>query len=367
ASSSSSDGSASTGRIYKKVAIVENFFDIIHAVHVDLEGRPGKHAGQKRTYRTITETYAFLPREAVTRFLLGCTECQRRPRTPSPTSLAAVATATATTTATKNDIPTISRTPTPTTPIDSPPSPKPATTLANSSTPTPDDADKPKEASDPPETGSPSNENSQDQPKAEIKLETEEPAKTTTTAVTETTEATTTSTVKTENIDGDATTTSATSETDNSSNVSVAKIKAEKYNPLSITNLLRKDPVSRRPPIALVPKSESALSTAAITTTTTTTSTTTIFPSVTESSLPVAGDCPVAKCAPMDYSWTGDEVSRDFLPAAGLIGQNLNLLATIQQLHCQVMLALTQRLRPSEPSHGSPPSAARNNAEEPGS
>lgn len=35
----------------------------------------------------ITETYAFLPREAVTRFLLGCTECQRRPRTPSPTNL----------------------------------------------------------------------------------------------------------------------------------------------------------------------------------------------------------------------------------------------------------------------------------------
>lgn len=35
----------------------------------------------------ITETYAFLPREAVTRFLLGCTECQRRPRTPSPASL----------------------------------------------------------------------------------------------------------------------------------------------------------------------------------------------------------------------------------------------------------------------------------------
>lgn len=32
----------------------------------------------------ITETYAFLPREAVTRFLLGCTDCQKRPRTPSP-------------------------------------------------------------------------------------------------------------------------------------------------------------------------------------------------------------------------------------------------------------------------------------------
>lgn len=45
------------GRVYKKVAIVENFFDIIHAVHVDLEGRPGKHAGQKRTYRTVRKFF----------------------------------------------------------------------------------------------------------------------------------------------------------------------------------------------------------------------------------------------------------------------------------------------------------------------
>ncbi|KAL3287119.1 hypothetical protein HHI36_001600 [Cryptolaemus montrouzieri] len=72
--------------VYRKVAVVENFFDIIYTVHVELEGRPGKHAGQKRTYRTITETYAFLPREAVTHFLLGCTECQK-PRSPSPVSV----------------------------------------------------------------------------------------------------------------------------------------------------------------------------------------------------------------------------------------------------------------------------------------
>lgn len=50
------EGTVPPGRIYKKVAIVENFFDIIHAVHVDLEGRPGKHAGQKRTYRTVSGT-----------------------------------------------------------------------------------------------------------------------------------------------------------------------------------------------------------------------------------------------------------------------------------------------------------------------
>lgn len=34
--------------------MVENFFDIIYNVHVELEGRPGKHAGQKRTYRTVS-------------------------------------------------------------------------------------------------------------------------------------------------------------------------------------------------------------------------------------------------------------------------------------------------------------------------
>lgn len=35
----------------------------------------------------ITETYAFLPREAVTRFLTGCAECARRPRSTSPPPL----------------------------------------------------------------------------------------------------------------------------------------------------------------------------------------------------------------------------------------------------------------------------------------
>ncbi|XP_069676106.1 nucleolar protein 4-like isoform X2 [Periplaneta americana] len=78
------DGQGRDKQLFKKVAVVENFFDIIYSVHVEMEGRAGKHAGQKRTYRTITETYAFLPREAVTRFLLGCTDCQRRPRSPSP-------------------------------------------------------------------------------------------------------------------------------------------------------------------------------------------------------------------------------------------------------------------------------------------
>ncbi|GAB1599983.1 hypothetical protein Ahia01_000275800, partial [Argonauta hians] len=65
-------------KAYKRVAMVEDFFDIIHGVHVEMDGRGGKHAGQKRTYRAIAETYAFLPREAVTRFLMSCSDCQKR-------------------------------------------------------------------------------------------------------------------------------------------------------------------------------------------------------------------------------------------------------------------------------------------------
>ncbi|XP_066999420.2 nucleolar protein 4 [Anabrus simplex] len=84
--STSKDGLGRDKQLFKKVAVVENFFDIIYSVHVEMEGRAGKHAGQKRTYRAITEAYAFLPREAVTRFLLGCTDCQRRPHSPSPSA-----------------------------------------------------------------------------------------------------------------------------------------------------------------------------------------------------------------------------------------------------------------------------------------
>ena len=45
--------------VYKKVAMVEQFFDIIYSVHVEaagetqLRGRAGKHCGQKRTYRAV--------------------------------------------------------------------------------------------------------------------------------------------------------------------------------------------------------------------------------------------------------------------------------------------------------------------------
>ena len=47
---------------YKRVAIVDDFFDIIYGVHVEMDGRGGKHAGQKRTYRAvIVSSHFFLP------------------------------------------------------------------------------------------------------------------------------------------------------------------------------------------------------------------------------------------------------------------------------------------------------------------
>ena len=47
--------------VYKRVAVVEQFFDIIYSVHVEsagdtqLRGRAGKHCGQKRTYRAVSK------------------------------------------------------------------------------------------------------------------------------------------------------------------------------------------------------------------------------------------------------------------------------------------------------------------------
>ena len=53
--------------MFKKVAVVEKFFDIIYSVHVEsssgdtqLRGRAGKHCGQKRTYRAVREKYYFM-------------------------------------------------------------------------------------------------------------------------------------------------------------------------------------------------------------------------------------------------------------------------------------------------------------------
>ncbi|KAF3697377.1 Nucleolar protein 4 Nucleolar-localized protein [Channa argus] len=75
------DGVSGVDSSLKRVAVVEDFFDIIYAMHVEVGADPGKapkHAGQKKTYKAIAETYAFLPREAVTRFLMSCGECQKR-------------------------------------------------------------------------------------------------------------------------------------------------------------------------------------------------------------------------------------------------------------------------------------------------
>lgn len=41
----------------KRVAVVEDFFDIIYAMHVEISGDPGKapkHAGQKKTYKAVS-------------------------------------------------------------------------------------------------------------------------------------------------------------------------------------------------------------------------------------------------------------------------------------------------------------------------
>ncbi|XP_066591418.1 uncharacterized protein [Prorops nasuta] len=325
------------GKVYKKVAIVENFFDIIHAVHVDLEGRPGKHAGQKRTYRTITETYAFLPREAVTRFLLGCTECQRRPRTPSPTNLTSqsmsVASAAISTSTNLSPTPVVTATTSLT-----------STSLQNSQ--------KSRETSHVQDSKSLYNYRHQRHQKNAVNAEKEK-----------------------------------------------EKEKEEKYNPLSITNLLKKDNV----PNGLLSSTE-ALTEARRTPESDRASSKSSASSKRKRMLP-EGRTPSPqptqplprpwspgldpKNTPIDYSLpittsylkhqqriaeknkaaaiaaaAAKEAEEDskaastsieienlererFSPAAGLIDTNLNLLATIQHLHCQVMLALTERLRPS--------------------
>ena len=60
---------------FRKVAIVEEFYDIIKCSHVD---ENGVHSGQKKTYRVVSDTYAFLPREVITFYLLNCTFCKPR-------------------------------------------------------------------------------------------------------------------------------------------------------------------------------------------------------------------------------------------------------------------------------------------------
>lgn len=53
-----SDGnSAQDNSSLKRVAVVEDFFDIIYAMHVEIGADPGrapKHAGQKKTYKAVS-------------------------------------------------------------------------------------------------------------------------------------------------------------------------------------------------------------------------------------------------------------------------------------------------------------------------
>ncbi|XP_023289701.1 uncharacterized protein LOC105701892 [Orussus abietinus] len=354
------EGTVPPGRVYKKVAIVENFFDIIHAVHVDLEGRPGKHAGQKRTYRTITETYAFLPREAVTRFLLGCTECQRRPRTPSPTNLSNQSQAT---TASSSSTPL---------------SPLPATALS-ASTGAVQSSPRPREASHPPESKSLFSYRHPKHQKQTVP----------TAAMTATT----------------APATPAPAPLAAASPVAAAPTeREEKYNPLSISNLLKKEPTGSgfgASPDALPDSRRTPESDRASSRSSASSKRRRMLPEGRTPSPQPTHPLPRPwspgldpKNTPVDYSLpittsylkhqqrilaekskaasiaaaAPEEEHRDpdqtpglqeaeapdmgrFSPAAGLIDTNLNLLATIQHLHCQVMLALTERLRASVPGN----------------
>lgn len=50
------DGDSGVDSSLKRVAVVEDFFDIIYAMHVETGSDPGKapkHAGQKKTYKAV--------------------------------------------------------------------------------------------------------------------------------------------------------------------------------------------------------------------------------------------------------------------------------------------------------------------------
>lgn len=301
----------------------------------------------------ITETYAFLPREAVTRFLLGCTECQRRPRTPSPTNLSNQAQSTQSATLGSTSTPL------------SPNSGSAALATSSASATTSSSVQ-----------NNPKSRNGGQHASSEGKnLHNYRHQK------------------QHKSGGGSA---AADSKLD--------KDKEEKYNPLSITNLLKKEPVnggylassetlpeSRRTPESDRASSKSSASSKRKR----------MLPEGRTPSPQPSQPLPRPwspgldpKNTPIDYSLPittsylkhqqrllqeknkaaaanalkepetmepkavstvatplieeTENVERErFSPATGLIDTNLNLLATIQHLHCQVMLALTERLRPS--------------------
>lgn len=298
----------------------------------------------------ITETYAFLPREAVTRFLLGCTECQRRPRTPSPTNLSNQSQSTATT---------LASTPTPRSPSRGASNAALATSSLSSSS----------------QSNSKSRDASHHTPSEAKNLHNYRHQK--------------------QHKSG-----GSVAATDK-----LEKDKEEKYNPLSITNLLKKEPTNGSflvnsdalPESRRTPESDRASSRSSASS-----KRKRMLPEGRTPSPQPSQPLPRPwspgldpKNTPIDYSLpittsylkhqqrllqaekskanagretfeisepktvvtplveeTESAEKERFSPATGLIDTNLNLLATIQHLHCQVMLALTERL--SRPSIASP-------------
>ena len=85
----SDGGSAQENSSLKRVAVVEDFFDIIYAMHVEMGADPGrapKHAGQKKTYKAVRKRPGASDRSE--RFLLNqrrdkghtCVHSQGAPR-----------------------------------------------------------------------------------------------------------------------------------------------------------------------------------------------------------------------------------------------------------------------------------------------
>lgn len=58
------DGVSGGDSSLKRVAVVEDFFDIIYAMHVEISSDPGKapkHAGQKKTYKAVSRSCVLHP------------------------------------------------------------------------------------------------------------------------------------------------------------------------------------------------------------------------------------------------------------------------------------------------------------------
>ena len=303
---------------------------------------------------------------------MGCTECQRRPRTPSPTNLS-------------NQPQPTSATPLTTSTLTSTATPLSPNTLTTASTTSVQSSPKLREG----------NHNGEGKPLYSYRHQRHQKGSSSNShAVSTSSTATTTTT----------TSSPSTTTTISSTQEKADKEKEEKYNPLSITNLLKKEPVAGSflpsadslPDSRRTPESDRASSRSSASS-----KRKRMLPEGRTPSPQPSQPLPRPwspgldpKNTPIDYSLPittsylkhqqrllqqqaeknkaaaamkeieleqkvaatvvlppdeiVDTVERDrYSPATGLIDTNLNLLATIQHLHCQVMLALTERLRPS--------------------